>query len=472
MVRYAAALVLLPPLLQDAQPGETVVQAVDKLTQKLTQLQGRTQIVWLVDASASMDPHRKALAERIGKVFDSVPKENRLTMAVATFSNRIHRASDFTADPARARQAILDAKAGGSGNELTLTAAEEASQWFGSRGHNLLVIVTDERGDDVDRLEEVLEVLRRNLVTVFVIGPATPFQWPDRYLHDPASGEPIPTDAGPESPGFETIAANPICCAQRGHPNYGQVYPGCRRLLIDSRLREFSKLHSNVDPLGCDLIFEDIPSGYGPWGLSRLAARTGGEYITTDPPGPPAYAPDWNETAAAYKAQNSRQPLRRAVTEVVAEFHKAGPAGLIASNELALAGGQARAAERFDAKCAAWIERLNKAAADDAPKRWLANRDLVRVQLLAMRHWLEQYAAAFQDDLKGLEGSHYRVVRGPARGSGDRRKQAENAAAALAEAHPGSAWAETAARIAAQLGGFRVVAFTPARHPVVPPPPE
>jgi hypothetical protein len=473
-MRFTAAIALLPLFPQDPapKPGETVVQAVDRLARKLTLLKGHTQVVWLIDASASMDSHRRELAERIDRIFESVPKENRLSMAVATFSNRIHRASDFVTDAAKARQAILEKPKGGSGNERPLTAAEEASQWFGSRGHNILVLVTDERGDDLDRLEEVLDVLRRNLVNVFAIGPSAPFQWPHRYLRDPTSGELIPTQAGPESLGFETLVANPICCSQRGRPNYGQIYPGCRRLLIDSRVQEFSKLHAHVDPLGCDLIFEDIPSGYGPWGLSRLAARTGGEFITADPPGPPAYAPDWTETVSGYRTANSRHPLRKAVTEVVAEFHKAGASGLIASDEVGIAGGQARAAERFDAKCAAWIDRLDKAPAEDAPRRWLANRDLVRAQLAAMRHWLEEYALAFREDLKGLVGSHYRVVPGSARGAGERRKEAETAATATAESHSGTAWGATATRLKERLQGFRVTGFTPTNQPIVPPAPR
>ncbi len=257
-MRTAAVLGLALFFAQDPEPGKTVVRAVDKLTQKLTVLKGRTQVVWLVDASASMRDDRQALAERIGKVFEGVPKENRLSMAVATFSNQIHRASDFVTDPARVRQAILDLKGGGSGNERPFSAAEEASQWFSAREHNILVIVTDERGDDFDRLDEVLDVLRNNTINVFVVGPEAPFQWPQRYERDPQSGDPIPTHAGPESLGTETLVANPICCSQRGQPGYGQVYPGCRRLLIDPRVQEFAKLKLDKPP-GKRVDIESVP---------------------------------------------------------------------------------------------------------------------------------------------------------------------------------------------------------------------
>jgi hypothetical protein len=295
------------------------------------------------------------------------------------------------------------------------------------------------------------------MVNVFVIGPEAVFQWAHRYEIDRVGGTTIATNGGPESLGLEVLTFNPICCSQVLHKNISRDWPCCRKLLADPELRQFSKEYQAVNPLKCDLVFDNaVPSGYGPWALSRLAIRTGAEYITTGARGSPGYAPDL-VSKRKYGDANRKDPLRRAVTDVVREYHKRTNYGLIASSYVSYGPAQPRAADRLGDRCGEWLKKLT---VDGENKRWQANRDLVIVQLKALRHYLAEYALAFREDLPKIQGKRFYVVKpGPARTKGELRQEALDAVKDLLAAHPNTAWAATAKMISEQLGGFVVEAL-------------
>jgi hypothetical protein len=422
-----------------AQDHDTVVQALDRLAKRLTELRGATQLVWLVDTSGSMADDRKAVAERIGKIFEQIPRGNKLTMCVAPFSNTVGRPTDFTDDRDAIKKSILALKNAGSGNEKPLLAVQTALEWFSGRGHNVIVLLTDERGDDLKRLEEVAGLARDAAANVFAIGPEAPFQWPQRY--EAAGDSVVAVSAGPESAEIEVLAANPLCCAQRAPFGFATCYPACRRLLANPQTAD--DRHRLANPLGCDLLFE-IGSGYGPWGLSQLARRTGGEFITLGGGAP----------AKGYAPGSADSDLARAVLGVVREFSKGGHFGLQSAFQVGVQQGMSRAAAELDRKCAAWAGRLSKDL--DGSKRWEANRDLVDAQLSCMRHYLEEYRIALDDDVAKFQ--YAQLVAGPSRGK-EHREAALASLKKTAEAHPGTAWAETAELLKKNLGGFKLVGF-------------
>ena len=171
--------------------------AVDRITQEiLVSLDERpTLVVWLLDQSESIRPQRTAIEKRFDHIYkeldviqsrgqDAFTKHGNqpLLTAVVAFGQEISfRTKDPTDDLAEIKKAIHEIPVDESGVELTFTAVAESARKYqkfrtGSPRRNvMLIVVTDEAGNDEDRLEPAIELCKRHAMPVYVIGVPAPF---------------------------------------------------------------------------------------------------------------------------------------------------------------------------------------------------------------------------------------------------------------------------------------------------------
>lgn len=269
--------------------------AVDRITEEivLSLEQRPTLVVWLFDRSPSMMEQRAEIAERLETIYSELDKLAQLGMTrlvakegepplltqMYAFGQGFDRLlKDPTADFAEIREAFNRIQRDDSGFEYVFSSVNQVVQEHkslrkinrltGERERNVMVIVvSDEAGDDLPRLEECVQRCNQFEIPVYVIGIPAPFgravtqvKWVDpdpNYDQTPQWAE---VSQGPES-----------------------VMP--ERLKLDF----FAEATDE---------FEAIDSGFGPFGLTRLAYETGGIYFAVHPNRKTGRAVAARETAA------------------------------------------------------------------------------------------------------------------------------------------------------------------------------
>ncbi len=166
-----------------------------------------------------------------------------------------------TADLKEIRSAIDDIQLDESGVEMTFSAVYLAADRFknlrnmrsdkGPERNVVLVLVTDEKGDDIQGLERSIEICRKFAIPVHVMGVPAPFGRDVSYIKyiDP-------------DPKFDQT------------PQWGQIDQG-PETLYPERVRLGYKTNYYEEP--------SIDSGFGPYAISRLCYETGGIYFTIHP---------------------------------------------------------------------------------------------------------------------------------------------------------------------------------------------
>jgi hypothetical protein len=233
--------------------------AVDRLTMEITaSLAERSTIVgWVFDQSVSLAGQRQEIAKRLERVFGELEfagggKGHDLLHLVYAYGERVTPVIDIPVkDGSQIVKAIKAIPVDESGIENTFTAvqrmASRAKEARGSpRARNaMLVVFTDEVGNDEQYADEVAAFCRIHGLRVFVVGVPAPFgrrqvqikfvEFDDQYS-DEVSWPVV--DQGPET-----------------------FLPEVVRI-----------------PLG-GKFDEPIDSGFGPFSLSKLCAQTGGIYF-------------------------------------------------------------------------------------------------------------------------------------------------------------------------------------------------
>jgi hypothetical protein len=333
-----------------------------------------------------MADDRQLVLEKLDELLAAIGgKEVRMT--VLAFDKDYRVVCPLTTKMEQVKAAIADI-GGGRGEENCMLATREAAKLVPVPGsYRVVILMTDERGDDDDELEKTIQAVQKARVHVFLLGRETPFGWPIGYEKDDKLGFNVTVEAGPESAALETLQKSPICCQQ-------EDYLWCRKMLVNPARREFESTYQRVDPLGCDIgCDEGVLSGFAPWAQARLCAETGGQVWLIrgkgdyDAKALRGYEPDLC-TSAEYGKRNSADPLRKAVVEVLAEMEKGKDWKLHNVNlKSGLADNLGKRAGELTAQCRKWIERLRAAkpnlpsTGEALPKRWVAHRDLLVAQL-------------------------------------------------------------------------------------------
>ena len=359
--------------------------SVDRLTAEiLAKLEsGKLLVVWLMDASESMRPRREQIIDHFTRVYDELDElaetpDDALLTSVAAFGSGLEVLTPKpTAERTAIQAAVRDIKAEESGVENVFSAvhatATECAKYVRAGRQVMIIVVTDESGDDAEKVDEAIAMLKRHHMTVHVMGPVAPFAQEQVTVKwtDPETSESynLPVDAGPETAYIEQAALN---VWDRG--------PG-----VKSR-----------------------SSGFGPYGLTRLTRENGGMYLLHDDgriPGPNfeieqllRYLPDY-VSDASYKKLAEQHPLRLAVLRAAQATNQSLTEPL---PRTLLAAGIQFDIKPTKKKLMAVAEILDQGlvilqGAEEARKletspRWLAHYDLLKGRLLANKVRCYSYA--------------------------------------------------------------------------------
>lgn len=260
--------------------------AVDRLTFEILQsMEERpTLVVWLFDQSGSLHRQRKEIRDRFDRVYDELgiaakarkedPKEIAarrrrgmdhdalLLNSVIGFGEKVTLYTETpTEDAEEIKQIVDNIETDSSGVERVFTAVKTAADQYKSlrvsRGGNgpqrnvLLIVVTDERGDDEQQVEEAIEICRKHGMPVHVIGVPAPFGRQETLVKyvDP-------------DPKYDQT------------PQWASVDQGPETFLPERVQLPFTA-NFEEEPT--------IDSGFGPYALTRLSYETGGIYFNVHP---------------------------------------------------------------------------------------------------------------------------------------------------------------------------------------------
>ena len=364
--------------------------AVDRIADEILRRleKGRTLVVWAFDASGSLQAERERLAKHIETVYSHITQldENALaagggllTAVVAFGQDRKAMTAVPTDDPNTIASAIRSVALDASGIETTFTTvAEVVAKWgafkdkAGNRYRTMVIVVTDEVGDDPQNLETAIAAANGNKppVPVYVLGSQAIFGRKEGRMNytDPKTGHTyynLPVTQGPESMRPEQIRL----------PFW---YEGDQYDILDS--------------------------GFGPYALSRMAGATGGIYFVTrlgqtrmgfDPVAMREYKPDWY-SQAKYTSEVLSHPIRKAVIEAAEITQQNNLPGMPSLFFPPVDGPEFKEAmERNQALAArtaytvdAALEPVNfvvKQRDHESSRRWQAHYDLIRGRLLAVK---------------------------------------------------------------------------------------
>ena len=246
--------------------------AVDRITHEiiLSLEQRKTLVVWVFDQSGSLQRQREAIRKRFDRIYEELGvleaaenpafakhDDKPLLTSVVAFGENYSLLTPKPTDKIDEITAAVDKiENDPSGVERVFAAVHETAKQFRAyrtqepRRNVMLVLVTDEAGDDQDLLDTTVDQCRKYQMPVYVVGVPAPFgrKMVDIKYVDPdpqydQSDQWIPVHQGPES-------------------------------FLPERVRlAFSTVDRD----------EPIDSGFGPYGLTRLCYETGGIYFAVHP---------------------------------------------------------------------------------------------------------------------------------------------------------------------------------------------
>jgi hypothetical protein len=361
--------------------------AVDRIAVEILRRleQGRTLVVWAFDASGSLQAERQRLGKHIETIYTHINQldESRLstdsgllTMVLSFGHDRRAMLPKPTADQSEIIEAIKSVPLDTTGIETTFTTvAEIVNRWGRYKDshnqvyHTMVIVVTDEVGDDEGRLEDAITLAQRAKVPVYVLGSQALFGRVEGYMDyvDPKTKQVyrgLPVRQGPESVMLEQIRL-PFWY---GGPQY-----------------------------------DVVEAGFGPYALSRMAIATGGIYFVTrfdtrrmgfDPARMREYKPDWVRRDQ-YESQIAHSPLRQAVlkaAQITQQKLPGMPTMFFPPNDapefkevMAASQGVAERTAYTVDEALGPINAVAKLRDRETSRRWQAHYDLIRGRLLAMK---------------------------------------------------------------------------------------
>ena len=319
---------------EEVREASAVAEAVDVVTGKLKgELDyGDTLVIWLLDASISLVGDRAQVAERMEEFYRSIDafgttraesdREHELMNAVVAYGNHTMEILKPTRFGGRVVEAINQVPADVTGLENVMSAVQWCVYYYcGKKRHReriMIVVWTDESGDDILMLEQTVALCRYAGVVVHAVGPSAVLG-SDQGSHlwvDPPTGYRflLPVKRGPDTslpervmlPYWFESSVPPWrsggATVEQGTPWYG----GSNR--------------------------ERLLSGFGPYALTRLALETGGTFTLFDRSGDRGrfrldamrdYLPSY-ESPGRYLMAMEEHPLRKACSEVAIFTHTSG----------------------------------------------------------------------------------------------------------------------------------------------------
>lgn len=447
--------------------------AVDRLTHEIARnLEERdVLVVWLMDASGSLNKERAQVAERLNRVYQELKQlgtvsDEALLSSVVQYGQQMNVLVNPTGDGDEVVKAIRTVETDETGVEnvfQTVAATVEKFRSHVARDKRKIMVVvwTDESGDDYAALEKAVATCQRYNASVYSVGPSAMFgkeKGTIPYVH-PEDGKTyyLPISRGPDTLRQEQVQI-PFWFAGNQYRN--------------------------------------MNSGLGPFALTRLCNSTGGIYFIMDDADERNqfelnvmmnYTPEY-DSADEYLSRARGSKFRSAILQSVdvtlqREFKgtprlEFEPNGNTYYNEL-------KEAQELVAYNIPIVETallpfgprgLEELYQKEPSARWRAWYDYNRGRLLAMRARCFEYNWRCAE-LKGLsrefveeKSNHWRFVPAEEFNFGSQTKNdAEEARRLLTRCiqnNPGTPWAVLARRELKDAMGFRVEEAY-----VAPPPP-
>jgi hypothetical protein len=249
--------------------------AVDRVTYEILQsLEERpTLVVWVFDSSISMVKRRQEISDRFDRIYQQLgivqaEKEKRegtaevppLLTSILSFGSEVEVLTKQPTDDLGEIRSAIEQIGNEGGDEMVFhaikTAVEKYKSFRVAKGNNparnvMLLVVTDERGDDLQLAEETIKACRFQTIPCYVLGVPAPFGREKSFIKfvefDPAYAQVedwAEVDQGPET-----------------------LYPERVKLGYQDNYME--------EPV--------LDSGFGPYALSKLCYETGGIYFSIHP---------------------------------------------------------------------------------------------------------------------------------------------------------------------------------------------
>lgn len=352
-------------------------------------------VVWLFDASLSLSGDRPQIAERMGRFFAdhedrSDQKKPVLLNAAVAFGSAVVELEHATRYGRRIVDAMYRVPNDTSGVENVCGAVKWAVERYHRRkGHLMLVIWTDESGDDVHTLEATIQTCIRYKASVSVVGPTSVLGrvYGRQTFVQSGLRLSLPVNRGPDTAAPERLQL-PYW--------FDTVFPVWGDL-GDTPFNQLPAWYGGPQ-------LEHLLCGTGPYPLVRITVATGGTYTLLDRPIDRSpfrleimrpYLPSY-PSAAKYQEELRYHPLREAVAKAVeVTLHqtdwRAPSPDLVAPQAAALKDAlveQQEVARQSlavidKAQAAFGREGMEEQYSKETSRRWQAWYDLTRGRLLA-----------------------------------------------------------------------------------------
>ncbi|HQX49499.1 MAG TPA: vWA domain-containing protein [Planctomycetaceae bacterium] len=367
-------------------------RAVDGLTQEIAASlrQRKTIVVWLIDESQTLKSRRDLIANRFETIYrqlgliDDTNTNDALKAGVISYGDDVHvLVHDATSELTELTKAVRGIKDDESGKENVFAAVAEALEIYTPVKHEMpantiFIIVTDERGDDYEKLEEIAKRCSQESVKVYCIGNASVFGREKGFVRykweyeGEQFEEEIPVDQGPETAMPENLQL----------PSWTNTPHDLNRM----------------------------SSGFGPYTLSRLCAETGGIFLiaedTTgekwDPQIMRKYTPDYRSQVEFMKQLNKNPAMQALLgaTHISVTEDVPIPQRVFQANDETILREHITEAQKLLAVLDYFLQRLQTLLEDGEKHRdkldsarWRASFDLAMSRTLAMRIRTLEYDA-------------------------------------------------------------------------------
>ncbi len=401
--------------------------AIDRLTQDilLSLEERKTLVVWLFDQSGSLSRQRAEIHNRFDRIYEELgvieasgnPAFKRhddkpLLSAVIAFGDKVQFMTDKPTDNVtELKDAVSAITLDESGTERVFSAiyyaADKYKKYRIESPHRnvMLIVVSDEVGDDVAGLDKTVNLCRRYEMPVYVVGVPAPFGRKEARVKwvDP-------------DPKYDQT------------PQWGRVDQGPETLLPERVKLRFA---DGGDP-------DPMDSGFGPFALTRLCYETGGIYFAVhpnrnvnrevngretaafsahlkqffDPQVMRAYRPDYvssNEYMRRVKENKSRAALIKTAQLSWIGQMEAPRTRFVKRSEADLGNSLTeaqKAAAKLEPKLASLYQTLQLGEADrekETSPRWKAGYDLAMGRVMASKVRTETYNAMLAQAKRGMK---------------------------------------------------------------------
>lgn len=236
-------------------PQSSSEGALDRLTLEIIR-NAETKnltVVWLFDSSISLSGQRQQIHDRFDRILseiDITSHKKSINHSICSFGSSI---KFITTDPSNNCQILkrdissiaLDL----TGIENTFSAILEVCKKYSSSERLMVIVFTDEIGDDINLLEKATHLAQSKGSMIYVVGSPSPF--------------------GKSKAQFKFTEFDPKYANTEEWVEVQQGPETLYRLILD--------LHSlPIDD-------ETLDSGFGPFGLSKICLDTGGIFFSIHP---------------------------------------------------------------------------------------------------------------------------------------------------------------------------------------------